>query len=184
MNVRDTILCLCKADPSCNKWSAYKQFFSTVGNGYQWYNGEIVSDVYFSASVPEDVRDALISTDHFYGKVSKSLEKRATDFSERKSESIVIDPSCKVQHELIYNVPPNITADWQAAVNEWNAELKRSSRVFNSEAEANADIFEYMNRSRVRKSSKASIDKTLALIKFRFARYTAERLDTSRLSKK
>ena len=204
MNVRDTILCLCKADPDCTKWSAYKQFFSTIGNGYRWYKGEIVSDVYFRAKISKSDRDALIKTDHFYGKVSKALDKRANDFRERNDERIIIDntnSSCRF--ELIYNVPRNVTPDWKTAVDEWNAELKRTTRVFSSVADAVADMKSEATRERLRKKlarrskkyvhlpeeereaiRKAHYDKEMELIRFRFARDSSQRLDMKRIGKK
>ena len=204
MNVRDTILCLCKADPDCTKWSAYKQFFSTIGNGYRWYKGEIVSDIYFRAKISKSDMDALIRTDHFYGKVSKSLDKRANDFRECKDARIIIDnTNSKCRYELIYNVPPDVTPDWKAAVDEWNAELKRTSRVFSSVADAVADMKSEASRERIRKKvsrrakkyahlseeerealRKAFYDNQMRLIKFRFARDASQRLDLSRIGKK
>lgn len=204
MNVRDTVLCLCKADPNCTKWSAFNHFFSTIGNGYRWYKGEIVSDVYFRAKISKSNRDALIKTDHFYGKVSKALDKRANDFRERKDEYIFMDNSKSACHfELIYNVPRNVTPDWKAAVDEWNAELKRTSRVFTSVADALADMKSESKRARERKKiarrskkyahlseeerdaiRKARFDKEMKLIDFRFARDASQRLDMTRIGKK
>lgn len=204
MNVRDTVLCLCKADPDCTKWTAYEQFFSTIGNGYRWYKGEIVSDVYFRASISESDRDALIKTDHFYGKVSKALDKRANDFRESKDARIIIDnTNSRCRFELIYNVPPDVTPNWKAAVDEWNAELKRTSRVFSSVADAVADMKSEASRERIRKKivrrskkyahlseeereaiRKAHYDKEMKLIDFRFARDASQRLDMKRIGKK
>ena len=203
MNVRDTILCLCKADPDCTKWTAYEQFFSTIGNGYRWYKGEIVSDIYFRAKISKSDRAALIKTDHFYGKVSKALDKRANDFRESKNARIIIDETDRNRFELIYNVPRNVTPDWKAAVDEWNAELKRTSRVFRSVADAIADMKSEASRERMRKKvarrakkyahlseeereaiRKAHYDKEMKLIDFRFARDASQRLDMKRIGKK
>lgn len=204
MNVRDTVLCLCKADPDCTKWTAYEQFFSTIGGGYRWYKGEVVSDVYFRASISKSVRDALIKTDHFYGKVSKALEKRANDFRESKDARIIIENTKSAcNFELIYNVPRNVKPDWKAAVDEWNAELKRTSRVFSSVEDAIADMKSEASRERLRKkvarrakkyahlseeereaTRKALFDKEMKLIDFRFARDASQRLDLTRIGKK
>ena len=197
MDVRNTILCMIKASPDLTKWKAYEHLFSTIGNGYRWYKGEIVSDIYFKAKLSKKQRDALIATDHFYGKISKFLEKRANDFRERKDTWIIKSIN---GFELINNVPKKITADWRKAVDEWNEELKRTSRVFDSIEDARADMVKqhwdrvdklekrgyYKNRPNFsneeqRKLRKEKCDKEFKLIDFRYARDAKQRLDMNRI---
>lgn len=56
MTVKDTLIDMLVRYPSIfeNKWKCYHHLFSCYGNGYDWYNGEIVEFIFAKRGKDED----------------------------------------------------------------------------------------------------------------------------------
>lgn len=56
MTVKDTLIDMLVRYPSIfeNKWKCYHHLFSCYGNGYNWYNGELVEFIFAKRGKDED----------------------------------------------------------------------------------------------------------------------------------
>lgn len=96
--------------------------FCTIGNGYEWVNGELVCNDYLSKRyvMKEHIVRAKSSHEDFYRdrqNIELELAKKNPDYKPNPRYFNHWYPLSK-QYSYLYNYPPDIKPDWLKLLNE------------------------------------------------------------------
>ena len=123
-----------------NKWSVYHHWFVTIGNGYHWFEGELVIPSQKDKVTVEDavqkhfdcflsdeclLRSPKYNTQSCKQSIMLSLqwEERSKDFT--KPRGCTLSKICT--YSAIANIPANIKPDWLEAAKEFHRWLRMNS---------------------------------------------------------
>lgn len=135
MNFRDTVLSLLATyhtDGKASRWDVMKHLFNTNGNGFSWFNGELVDDFiafgvkYKGKSLTKKQLAELASSDFFHGKITPQLKAQ---FESMTPEESNYDTKGRLaiystEFDAINHIPKDIKPDWAAAIEEWKESIK------------------------------------------------------------
>ena len=147
MTIKDTIKSMIIMYPLLfqTKLSVYNHLFLTIGNGYRWENGELISDDDKENCSIEDGLEALFNDELQYDFLEDYLEEFTDSeniinyFKRRNKEKLelvkiivnyekIINEKLHISNEKLYplseyskilNIPDDIKDDWKDAIKEF-----------------------------------------------------------------
>lgn len=127
-----------------DRWKVLDHLFLVIGNGYEWHDGELIDtqELYEYDTQKDERVISNIYTPHSDGPdIEKAVQRKRTSLDDDKIDVILLvtnqrrrelgrpelnsdtrvwsyDTSSNRLYEAIFNIPSNITPEWQQLVNE------------------------------------------------------------------